>query len=107
MVNENVTLQQIQQSIDELKTLTTVAAKETLSLDEVSQVFDLKKSYLYGLVHKKMIPCYKIGGGRLTFFKKSEVEAFLLGNRVGTIEEAEAEAAAYLAKPKAKRGGRK
>lgn len=104
---ENTAFEQILLSIDELKTIATISAKEALSLDEVAQVFDLKKSFLYSMVHLKKIPCYKVGGGKLTFFKKSEVEDFLLGNRVGTIEEAEAEAAAYLAKPKAKRGGRK
>lgn len=70
---------------------------ETLSVDEVSEIYGLKKSYIYSLVHNKRIPHYKAGGGRLTFFKKSEVEAFLLANRVATYEEAETRAAKYLA----------
>lgn len=107
-MTDNVTLTQLQQSIDELKKLATIGAKESLSLDEVSQVFDLKKSFIYALVHQKKLPYYKVGGGRLTFFKKSEVEAFLLANRVGTYEESEAAAVAYVAaNPTTKKGGKK
>lgn len=95
-------------SIEELKNIATMGAKETLSLDEVSRLFDLKKSYLYSLVHGRKIPYYKIGGGRLVFFKKSEVEQWILANRVGTIDEAETAAAAYVAaNPTLRKGGRK
>jgi excisionase family DNA binding protein len=107
-MTDNVTLAQLQQSIDELKKLATMGEKESLSLEEVSMVFDLKKSFLYALVHQRKIPFYKVGGGRLTFFKKSEVEAFLLANRVGTIDEAETAAVAYVAaNPTTKKGGKK
>lgn len=85
----------LQSSIDELKRIATLGSKDTLSLEEVSEVYGLKKSYLYSLVHTKRIPHYKAGGGRLTFFKKKEVEAFLTAQRVGTYEEAEASAAKY------------
>ena len=99
---------QLEASIEELKNIATMGAKETLSLDEVSRLFDLKKSYLYSLVHGRKIPYYKIGGGRLVFFKKSEVEQWILANRVGTIDEAETAAAAYVAaNPTLRKGGRK
>ncbi len=94
---ETVQFETLQNSIEELKRIATLSAKETLSLDEVSEVYGLKKSFLYSLVHTKRIPYYKAGGGRLTFFKKSEVEAFLTAQRVGTYDEAESMAANYIA----------
>lgn len=97
MLENQISLQSIQSSIDELKRIATLSAKETLSVDELSEVYGLKKSFIYSLVHTRRIPYYKAGGGRLTFFKKSEVEAFLLSDRVSTIDEAEQTAAKYMA----------
>ena len=96
----NVSLETLQNSIEELKRIATLNVKETLSVDELSEVYGLKKSYIYSLVHTKRIPYYKVAGGRLTYFKKSEVEKFLLSDRVGTIEEAEQQAARYMAERK-------
>lgn len=96
-MEKDTQFQQLQQSIDELKRIATLSVKETLSVDEVADIYGLKKSFIYSLVHSKRIPYYKAGGGRLTFFKKSEVEAFLLSERVGTYEEAEGIAARYMA----------
>ncbi len=69
---------------------------DALSMDRVVEVYGLKKSFLYSLVHTKRIPHYKVG--RLLFFSKKEVEAFILSNRVSTYDEAESFAANYLAK---------
>lgn len=107
-MDTNARFDQLEASIEELKTIAAMGAKETLSLEEVSRVFDLKKSYLYSLIHNRKIPYYKVGGGRLVFFKKEEVEQWILANRVGTIDEAETAAAAYVAaNPTSKKGGRK
>lgn len=88
----------IEERLERIERVATLAAKEALSLDDVALVFDLKKSFLYSLVHNKRIPYYKVG--RLTFFRKVEVENFLLKDRVGSFDEAEAFAATYLAKHK-------
>lgn len=96
-------LEKIQQSIDELKEISTIGTKEVLSLDEVCQIYDIRKQFLYQLTHSRRIPFYKAGGGKYLFFKKSEVEAFLLSSRFGTIEEAEQKAEALIAANKAKR----
>lgn len=94
-------LQQLQNSMDELKRIAVLGAKETLSIDEVSQVYDLKKSYLYSLVHNKRLPYYKVGGGRLVFFKKSDVEAFIQSCRIDSNDEQEAAAIMHTTrKPK-------
>ncbi len=74
------------------------AEVDALSIDRVVEVYGLKKSFLYSLVHRREIPHYKVG--RLLFFSKKEIEAFILSNRVSTYDEAESFAASYIAKPK-------
>lgn len=69
---------------------------DALSIEQVVKIYGLKKSFLYSLVHTKRIPHYKVG--RLLFFNKKEIEAFILSNRVSTYDEAESFAAAYIAK---------
>lgn len=61
--------------------------KEILSLDEVSRLFGLRKSWLYSLVHTKRIPYYKVPGSNLTFFRQDEVRNFVLAGRVAPISE--------------------
>jgi predicted DNA-binding transcriptional regulator AlpA len=50
---------------------------------------------LYNLVCAKKIPYYKSQGGKLTYFDKSEVEAWQLQCRVKPTYEIEQEAANY------------
>ncbi len=86
----------IEERLDRIERMTTLASKDALSIDEVVMCYDLKKSFLYSLVHTKRIPHYKVG--RLLFFSKKEVEDFILSNRVSTFDEAESFAATYIAK---------
>lgn len=88
----------IEERLDRIERMVTLGAKEALSIDETAMCFDMKKSFLYSLVHTKRIPHYKVG--RLLFFNKKEVEAFILSNRVSTFDEAESFAATYMAKHK-------
>jgi hypothetical protein len=54
----------------------------------------------------KEIPYYKSDGGKLTYFDKSEVEAWCLKHRVKTDDELETEAATYIVTGKhSKKGG--
>lgn len=70
-----------QASIRELK------QKEILSLEEVSRLYGLRKSWLYSLVHTRRIPYYKVPGSNLTFFRNDEVKDFVLARRVSPITE--------------------
>lgn len=70
-----------QASIRELK------QKEILSLEEVSRLYGLRKSWLYSLVHTKRIPYYKVPGSNLTFFRQDEVRNFVLAGRVAPVTE--------------------
>lgn len=56
--------------------------KQILSLSEVCEEYGLKKSWIYNLILHKRIPYYKPNGGRKLFFKRDEVESFLLNTKV-------------------------
>ena len=49
--------------------------KVFLDIDELSRYLGIKKSNLYSRVERREIPFYKVG--RLIFFKKDEIDAFL------------------------------
>ncbi len=63
--------------------------KEVLTGDEVARYMGVSKSYLYKLMFRKEIPYYK-PMGKLCFFNRKEIEAWLQKNRISTIEEIEA-----------------
>lgn len=80
-------------SLDEIRQLTLLSAKSALTMDEVAMLTGLSKSYIYALCCKKQIPHFKSNGGKITYFKKEEVESWMLANRVTTIDEARSKAA--------------
>lgn len=85
----------ILKELQAIKQLTLLTSKKVLTMDDVSLLTGLSKSHIYKLVSWKQIPHYKSNGGKLTFFEKSELESWLLQNRVQTIDEAKEEASRY------------
>ncbi|MBN8671471.1 MAG: helix-turn-helix domain-containing protein [Chitinophagales bacterium] len=68
-----------------------LSQKTVLTLQEVAEYTCLKPSYLYKLTSKLGIPCYRPNGKQL-YFKKDEIDAWLLRNRAKTYEEIKDEA---------------
>ena len=69
-------------------------SKNVLSFEEASRFLNLSKSYLY-----KLIPHYK-PQGKMLYFEKTELEAWLRQNPIRTQAQTEAEAQKYvLARP--------
>ncbi len=89
----------------ELQKLTIALNKNVLTVEELAMLSGLTKGYIYNLVHYKKIPHYKSEGGKLTYFKKDEVENWLCAKRVPTQTETEQKAVAYCVTNK--RGGAK
>ena len=69
--------------------------KNVLTLDEVSEYAGLSKSYVYKLTASRMIPHYK-PRGKLLFFKKQELDEWLLSGRVTPVNETEQAAYEYI-----------
>ena len=66
-------------------------SKNVLSFDEASKFLNLSKSYLYKLTSGNLIPHYK-PQGKMLYFEKAELEAWLRQNPVKTQAQIEQEA---------------
>lgn len=81
--------------LQSLKQLTLLSAKSVLTLEDASLVTNLSKSRLYKLTSNRQIPHYK--QGRVLYFDKSELEAWMRENKVATVSEIQSEALSYCA----------
>lgn len=86
--------EKILQEIEELKSLTLLAAKSVLTIDDVALLTGISKSTLYKMTCKKQLPHYK-PNSKLLFFDRKEIEEWAKQNRVNTWAEAEQKALAY------------
>lgn len=66
-----------------------------LSAVEASQFIHCTISYLYKLTHRRLIPHYKPNGKRL-YFRRQELESWLLRNQVKTAECIDRQAANHV-----------
>ena len=69
--------------------------KNVLNFSEVKLYTNLSKSYLYELTSSGGIPCYKPNGKQL-YFKKQEIEDWLLSNRKATNIEIDELASSHI-----------
>ena len=69
--------------------------KTVLSFDEASKFLNLSKSYLYKLTSGNLIPHYK-PQGKMLYFEKVELEAWLRQNPIKTQAQIEQEAQKYI-----------
>lgn len=83
--------------LDEVKKYSLLGSKEALTFDEACLITGFSKSHLYKLTASKQIPHYK-PTGKYIFFNKTELQQWLMNNRVQTTLEAEQQATAYVVK---------
>ena len=79
-----ITLEDISQRLEKLEKAAALS-KNVLSIDEVALLTGYSVKYLRLLISKRDIPYYR-RGNRL-FFCRSEVEGWMMGQRVPTNEE--------------------
>ena len=72
----------IENSIQKLS----LSIKSILSVEEAAEFLNMKPSYLYKLTSDKKITFFK-PLGKLIYFKRSDLEAFLLRNESPVINE--------------------
>ena len=77
----------IVRKFDELK----AAQKEFMTVSDVAEYLGIKPSYVYKMTHNREIPCYK-PGGKMVYFKREDVDAWVLSNRVASADEIRSEA---------------
>lgn len=83
---------ELKEQLNRLEQLVIAGTKEVLSLDECAAFTGYSKNHLYRLTSQRAIPFYKPMGGTI-YFKKSEIEDWLLRNRQATDAEINSKAA--------------
>ena len=79
------------------KALTSGGDRERpMAFREAACYLNCSPSYLYKLTHRRLVPCFKPMGKKL-FFKRADLEAFLLQNPVKTKKTIDAQAAGRVA----------
>ena len=63
---------------------------ELLDLNQAAEFLKLKPSYMYSLIHQNKIPHYKPNGKRV-YFIKSELIKWIMGSKVRSVDELEAD----------------
>lgn len=63
-----------------------ITTKDVLTTDEAAMYTGMSKAYIYKMTMRKELPYYK-PGGKLVYFKRSELDAWITANRVSTDEE--------------------
>lgn len=66
--------------------------KEVLTSDEAARYLGVSKSYLYKLTMSRTIPHFKSPMGKMCYFNRKEIEAWMQSQRVATDEELELQA---------------
>jgi excisionase family DNA binding protein len=72
--------------------------EEILSLNEAAKFLCASKSFMYKMTSQKIIPHY-IPGGKRIYFKKSDLEDWLLKNRIPSSSEFKTNTESYLSNP--------
>lgn len=77
--------EQIINTLDRIERYMMLNAKEVLNTNEVALMLNVQPGRIRVLVSARDIPHYKKGGK--TYFKKSEIENWLLAQRIPTNDE--------------------
>jgi len=87
-------MQSVEERVSELEKMI-FTVKNIFSFDEASKFLNLSKSYLYKLTSGNLIPHYK-PQGKMLYFEKEELEAWLRQNPVKTEMQITREAQQYV-----------
>lgn len=77
-----------------IERLILIQSKEALTVSEVALMLGLSESRVRHLTSEKELPYYK--QGKNTYFKKSEIEDWMLQDRVPTNQEIKAQATTHV-----------
>ena len=71
-----------------------MGAKNVLNVDDLCLLLGTTRSNVYRMTSEKKIPFYKPLRGKI-YFKRDEIESWLLRNRTASIDEIESKAELY------------
>lgn len=88
----------VEEILERIERLMVIGTKNALTTSEVALVLGLSESRIRHLVSDRKIPHYRQGSK--VFFSKSEIEDWLLSQRVPTTAERNNKATSYIVKSK-------
>lgn len=91
----DMTLQDLSDKLDQIAALTLIGSKAVLDLDETVLFTGLSRGHLYRLTSEKRIPHFK--KCRKLYFKKSDLEEWMMSDKVLTEDEIRDRASTYVA----------
>lgn len=68
--------------LDQIRDATLLSSKDIYTTTEACLFLGVKRSYLYELVRNRKIKHYKSRGGKLTYFKRKDLEEWMTFNTV-------------------------
>lgn len=77
---------EIERRLKQVEQVAILAAKEVLSVKDVSALTGFKESYIRKLVEESKLPYYRPTGKKI-FFEKKDIYSFLRTNRVPSTSE--------------------
>ncbi|WP_455668240.1 helix-turn-helix transcriptional regulator [Phocaeicola sp.] len=83
---------EILDKLEEIRSATLIGCKDALTTKDATIITGLSIQYIYKLVQDRQIPHYRSKGGKIIYFKKSELNEWMLSTRVRTKKEIDAEA---------------
>ena len=90
-MEENSTIKQIIELIDEKLSVFRLEQKSIMTVDDLSEYLGLQPSYIRNMTHNREIPYYKPKVKKL-YFQREEIDEWILSSRVATAEEFRSEA---------------
>lgn len=91
-------IQEIISRLDRIESLSILAAKNVLNIDDVAILMGVSKAYVYQLTCERKIPFYKPKGRKQIYFNRKEIEDWLMHNRINTVDEEKSKAISYIIK---------
>lgn len=88
------TLEDLSNKLDNIRELTLIGAKTVLNLEETALFTGLSIGHLYRLTSGKQIPHFK--KNRKLYFKKNELEDWMLEQKILTDAEIQSKASTYV-----------
>lgn len=97
--------EKILEKLNNIEKYSLLSAKNVLTFDDIVLLTGLSKSYLYKLTMKHEIPHYK-PNGKIIYFSRTDVELWMMQNRIATNKEIDLQANSYIVTGKVKGGAK-
>lgn len=84
----------ISEQLNELKRLVLMGAKNVLTVEDLCLLLGTTRANVYRMTSERRIPFYKPLRGKI-YFKRDEIEAWMLRNRSASLDEIQSDAEMY------------